>query len=180
MRLVRLPKSISKSIFRENLATPTPKTLLPAEIPYASEITVTEAPAAKGKQKKFPYIKGRGPLDATLAYFQMLSQYFNIFWRRDTLQRVLTKQYEHKGVISLQFCAAAAELIGLTTQMVKVPATAVGRLQLSVMISWQDSFAIIYKNSDRGLLIAVPEMGLLRYKLRDFAENCYPFMLLAS
>ncbi len=74
MRLVGLPKSI----FGENLASPTPKTLLPAEIPYASEITVTEAPATKGKQKKFPYIKGRGPLDATLACFQMLSQYFNI------------------------------------------------------------------------------------------------------
>ncbi len=84
---------------------------------------------------------------------------------------MLTKQHEQKGIISLQFCAAAAELMGLTTQMVKVPATAVGRLQLPVMISWQDSFAIIYKNGNQELLIAVPEMGLLRYKLRDFAEN---------
>ncbi|MEH2279345.1 MAG: peptidase domain-containing ABC transporter [Nostoc sp.] len=166
MRLVGLPKSI----LGENLA-PTPKTFLPAEIPYASEITFTEEPAAKGKQKKYPYIRGRGPLDASLACFQMLSQYFNISWRRDTLQRVLTKQQEHKGSISLQFCAAAAELMGLTTQMVKVPATTVGRLQLPVMIAWQDSFAIIYKNSNQELLIAVPEMGLLRYKLRDFAEN---------
>ncbi|MEH1850019.1 MAG: peptidase domain-containing ABC transporter [Nostoc sp.] len=166
MRLVGLPKSI----LGENLAPLTPKTLLPAEIPYASEITVTEEPA-KGKQKKYPYIKGRGPLDASLACFQMLSQYFNISWRKDTLRRVLTKQHEHKGSISLQFCAAAAELMGLTTQMVKVPAAAVGRLQLPVMISWQDSFAIIYKNSNQELLIAVPEMGLLRYKLRDFAEN---------
>ncbi len=166
MRLVGLPKSI----LGENLA-PTPKTFLPAEIPYASEITLTEEPAAKGKQKKYPYIRGRGPLDASLACFQMLSQYFNISWRRDTLQRVLTKQQEHKGSISLQFCAAAAELMGLTTQMVKIPATAVGRLQLPVMIAWQDSFAIIYKNSNQELLIAVPEMGLLRYKLRDFAEN---------
>ncbi|MEH2337359.1 MAG: peptidase domain-containing ABC transporter [Nostoc sp.] len=166
MRLVGLPKSI----LGENLA-PTSKTFLPAEIPYASEIALTEEPAAKGKQKKYPYIRGRGPLDASLACFQMLSQYFNISWRRDTLRRVLIKQHEHKGSISLQFCAAAAELMGLTTQMVKVPATAVGRLQLPVMIAWQDSFAIIYKNSNQELLIAVPEMGLLRYKLRDFAEN---------
>ena len=166
MRLVGLPKSI----LGENLP-PTPKTFLPAEIPYASEITLTEEPAAKGKQKKYPYIRGRGPLDASLACLQMLSQYFNISWRRDTLRRVLIKQHEHKGSISLQFCAAAAELMGLTTQMVKVPATAVGRLQLPVMIAWQDSFAIIYKNSNQELLIAVPEMGLLRYKLRDFAEN---------
>ncbi|MDF5709632.1 MAG: peptidase domain-containing ABC transporter [Nostoc sp. S4] len=165
MRLVGLPKSI----IGENLA-PASKTFLPAEIPYASEISVTEAPATKGKQKKYPYIKGRGPLDASLACFQMLSQYFNIPLRRDTLRRVLTQQ-EQKGSISLQFCAAAAELMGLTTQMVKVPAAAVSRLQLPVMISWQDSFAIVYKNSDRELLIAVPEMGLLHYKLRDFAEN---------
>lgn len=165
MRLVGLPKSI----LGEN-PTPTSKTLLPAEIPYASEITATESPA-QGKQKKYPYIRGRGPLDATLACFQMLSQYFNISWRKDTLRRVLTKQHEQKGIISLQFCAAAAELMGLTTQMVKVPAAAVGRLQLPVMISWQDSFAIIYKNSNQELLIAVPEMGLLRYKFRDFAEN---------
>ncbi|MEH2178652.1 MAG: peptidase domain-containing ABC transporter [Nostoc sp.] len=166
MRLVGLPKSI----IGENLA-PAPKTFLPAEIPYASEITVIEEPTAKGKPKKYPYIKGRGPLDASLACFQMLSQYFNIPLRRDTLHRVLTKQHEQKGSISLQFCAAAAELMGLTTQMVKVPAAAVSRLQLPVMICWQDSFAIVYKNSNQELLIAVPEMGLLRYKLRDFAEN---------
>lgn len=166
MRLVGLPKSI----LGENLA-PTPKTLLPAEIPYASEINFAGESPAQARQKKYPYIKGRGPLDGSLACFQMLSQYFDISWRKDTLRRVLTKQQEQKGSISLQFCAAAAELMGLTTQMVKVPAAAVGRLQLPVMISWQDSFAIIYKNSNQELLIAVPEMGLLRYKLRDFAEN---------
>lgn len=167
MRLVGLPKSI----LGENLTPLRAKTLLPAEIPYASEINFAGESPAQTKQKKYPYIKGRGPLDGSLACFQMLSQYFDISWRKDTLRRVLTKQQEQKGSISLQFCAAAAELMGLTTQMVKVPAVAVGRLQLPVMISWQDSFAIIYKNSNQELLIAVPEMGLLRYKLRDFAEN---------
>ncbi|MDZ8186747.1 MAG: peptidase domain-containing ABC transporter [Nostoc sp. ChiSLP02] len=165
MRFVGFPKSL----LGENLPA-TPKTLLPPEIPYASEINITEEPVTQGK-KKYPYTKGRGPLDGSLACFQMLSQYFNIPLRRDTLRRVLTKHHEQKGIISLQFCAAAAELMGLTTQMVKVPAVAVGRLQLPVMISWQDSFAIIYKNNNQELLIAVPEMGLLRYKLRDFAEN---------
>jgi ATP-binding cassette, subfamily B, bacterial HlyB/CyaB len=164
MRVVGLPKSL----FRENS---TSTALLPAEIPYASEITITEESTTQVKQKKYPYFRGRGPLDGSLACFVMLSQYFNIPLRRDVLRRVLTKQQEHKGSISLQFCAAAAELMGLTTQMVKVPAVAVSRLQLPIMIAWQDSFAIIYKNSNQELLVAVPEMGLLRYKLRDFAEN---------
>ncbi|MEA5506962.1 peptidase domain-containing ABC transporter [Halotia wernerae UHCC 0503] len=164
MRLVGLPKYLLK----EN---PTSTALLPAEIPYASEITITEESTTQVKQKKYPYFRGRGPLDGSLACFVMLSQYFNIPLRRDVLRRVLTKQQEHKGSISLQFCAAAAELMGLTTQMVKVPAVAVSRLQLPIMIAWQDSFAIIYKNSNQELLVAVPEMGFLRYKLRDFAES---------
>ncbi|MBD2497913.1 peptidase domain-containing ABC transporter [Nostoc sp. FACHB-280] len=164
MRLVGLPKSL----FQEN---PTPTPQVPAEIPYATEITVNAESTTQGKQKKYPYIRGRGPLDGSLACFAMLSQYFNIPLRRDVLRRVLTKQQEKTGRISLQFCAAAAELMGLTTQMVQVPAVAVSRLQLPVMIGWQDSFAIIYKNSNQELLIAVPEMGMLRYKLRDFAEN---------
>ncbi|MFN6469045.1 MAG: peptidase domain-containing ABC transporter [Nostoc sp. SerVER01] len=164
MRLVGLPKSLLGE-------EPTPTTILPADIPYASEITITEESTTPAKQKKYPYIRGRGPLDGSLACFEMLSKYFHIPMRRDVLRRVLTKQQEHKGAISLQFCAAAAELMGLTTQMVKVPAAAVSRLQLPLMISWQGSFAIVYQNSNQELLIAVPEMGLLRYKLRDFVEN---------
>ncbi len=164
MRLVGLPKSLLGE-------DPAPRAIVPAEIPYASEITITEESTTQPKPKKYPYIWGRGPLDGSLACFVMLSQYFNIPMRRDVLRQILTKQQEHKGSISLQLCAAAAEFMGLTTQMLKVPTATITRLQLPVMIAWQDSFAIIYKNSNQELLIAVPEMGLLRYKLRDFAAN---------
>jgi len=101
----------------------------------------------------------------------MLSQYFNIPFRRDMLRRVISTNYEKTGNLSLPFCAAVAELLGLTTQMVKVPATAVVHLQMPVMISWQDSFAIIYKNSNQELLIGVPETGLIHRKVKDFAET---------
>ena len=69
MRLVGLPKSI----VREKLV---PIAYLSPEIPYASEIEVTPKPAAsQSKHQKYPYIRGRGPLDASLACFRMLSQY---------------------------------------------------------------------------------------------------------
>ncbi|MBW4595694.1 MAG: peptidase domain-containing ABC transporter [Brasilonema angustatum HA4187-MV1] len=170
MRLVGLPKSLFPAL------PESPATLITAdswlgEIPYAPEIATKPESAKQSKGTKYPYIRARGPVDASLACFQMLSQYFNIPFRRDMLRRVVTKQYEHSSSISLQFCAAVVELMGLTTQIVKIPASAVSRLQPPVMISWQDSFAIIYKTSNQELLIAVPEMGLIRRKSRDFAET---------
>ncbi|WP_207714093.1 peptidase domain-containing ABC transporter [Scytonema sp. UIC 10036] len=142
-----------------------------SDIPYAAEIVAKPTTAKQSQREKYPYIRARGPIDATLACFQMLSQYFNMPFRRDMLRRVLNKQQENAGGLSLQFCAAVAELMGLTTQIVKIPASAVSRLQPPVMISWQDTFAVIYKTSPQELLIAVPEMGLVRRKSRDFAET---------
>jgi ATP-binding cassette subfamily B protein len=170
MRLVGLPKSLLPAL-PESPPTPTTADSWLGEIPYAPEIATTPESAKQSKRAKYPYIRARGPVDASLACFQMLSQYYNMPFRRDMLRRVVTKQYERTNSLSLQFCAAVVELMGLTTQIVKIPASTVSRLQPPVMISWQDSFAIIYKTSNQELLIAVPEMGLVRRKSRDFAET---------
>ncbi|MBD2773152.1 peptidase domain-containing ABC transporter [Iningainema tapete] len=167
VRLVGVPKSLLPAP-KEIAPKPTTDSWL-AEIPYAPEMS-TKPKSAKQSRREFPYIKARGPVDASLACFQMLSQYYHIPFRRDTLRRVVDKQHQ-RGSISLPFCAAVAEMMGLTTQIVKIPASAVSRLQPPVMISWQDSFAIIYKTSEQELLIAVPEMGLVKRKSRDFAET---------
>ncbi|BAY48626.1 cyclic nucleotide-regulated ABC bacteriocin/lantibiotic exporter [Scytonema sp. HK-05] len=170
LRLVGIPKSLLPAPPVPRLTPITPDSWL-SDIPYASEITTSRELPKQSKREKYPYIRGRGPQDAALACFQMLSQYFNMPFRRDTLRRVVAKQYEQTRSLSLQFCAAVAEVMGLTTQMVQMPASAISRLQPPVMISWQDSFAIIYKTSQQELLIAVPEIGLVRRKSRDFAET---------
>ncbi len=137
-------------------------------VPYAADTVIDVSESTK--HKKYPYIRGKGQQDVALACFQMLCQYFNMPFRRDMLRRIVAKQIQHTGV-SLQFCGAVAELMGLTTQMVKVPATAVSSLQPPVMISWQESFAIIYKSSPQELVIAVPETGVVCRKTRDFVES---------
>jgi ATP-binding cassette, subfamily B, bacterial HlyB/CyaB len=140
-------------------------------VPYASEVNYSAAsqPLKNEKNlKNYPYIKGKGKEEATLACFQMLSQFFNIPFRRDMLRRIIAKQ---TGNLSLQFCGAVAELMGLTTQMVKVPATVVSKLQPPAMISYQDSFAIIYKSNANELVIAIPEIGVVHRKICDFIET---------
>ncbi|OLP16354.1 peptidase C39 [Leptolyngbya sp. 'hensonii'] len=139
-----------------------------ADVPYApdrpAELEV-ETP-----RTKYPYISGRGPVDATLACFQMLAQHLKMPFRRDTLRRILVNQHDRAGTISLQVCGAMAELMGLNSQLVKVPAVAVSRLPVPALLPWQDSFAVLYKAGDRELMLGVPEQGVRSMKPATFIE----------
>jgi subfamily B ATP-binding cassette protein HlyB/CyaB len=146
-----------------------------AEIPYAPERPPSSGSSRQGsnaqpQRQKYPYVRGRGPMEATLACFRMLSQYFDLPFRRDTVQRVIKNQLDLTGSVSLQLGGAVAELMGLNAQLAKIPASAISRLPTPVMIAWQDSFAIIYEASDRELVIAQPETGIRRQKTAAFIE----------
>jgi len=141
------------------------------DIPYAPERPAAPETNSVQVSAKYPYVHGRGPLDATLACFQMLSQHLGIPWRRDVLRRALTDAFERTGSISLQLCGAIAELMSLNSQLVQVPAVAVSRLQAPAMLKWQDSFAVLYKASEKELVLAIPEIGIQRLKPADFIES---------
>lgn len=141
-------------------------------IPYAPERPEElETDSVRTRRVKYPYVHGRGPVDATLACFQMLSQHWGLPYRRDVLKRALANSFERTGSISLQLCGAIAELMGLTSQLANVPAIAVSRLQAPAMLGWQDSFAILYKASAKELVLAIPESGIRRIKPADFVDT---------
>ena len=144
--------------------------LAEVEIPYAPERLPAPESDIQAKLRKYPYVKGRGPIEATSACFQMLCQHLKIPFRRDVIRRVLGNQLDRSGSLSLQFCGAIAELMGLNAQLVNVPAVAVSRLQTPALIRWQDSFAVLYSASEKELVLAVPEIGILRRKPADFVE----------
>ena len=58
--------------------------------------------------------------------------------------------------------------MGLNPQLINIPAQAITRLEGPSLVVWQDSLAIIYEHSETELVIAVPELGLRRYKPEDF------------
>lgn len=96
-------------------------------VPFAPE--KPEVVESSNKQhEKYPYIHGRGPIDATLACFQMLSQYWNTPWKRDVIKRTLDSNFQRTGKISIDLCGAVAELMGFKAQRVEVPAVAVSKL----------------------------------------------------
>ncbi|MEP0919928.1 peptidase domain-containing ABC transporter [Leptolyngbya sp. DQ-M1] len=138
------------------------------EIPYAPE-TVAQAEQSTRLQK-YPVAQGRGALDAMLACFQMLSRYFDIPFRRDTLRRIINNQLQQHSNVSLHYCGTIAEFMGLTAQLIKIPAIAIHRVQTPALIAWQDSFAVLYQTSDREVVMAVPETGIVRRKPKSFVE----------
>jgi subfamily B ATP-binding cassette protein HlyB/CyaB len=174
-RLVGIPASIlsfsSRMLVPEVSATPADA----PEIPYAPEQLSDGAQSypdgERTTPKSYPFIRGRGQVEATVACFQMLSQHLNIPFRRDALRRVVANQQSRNGNLSLQHCGAVAEMMSLNAQLVNVPGVAVNRLPTPAMLYWQGSFAILYETSDRVLVLAAPEIGLQRLKPSKFLET---------
>lgn len=140
-----------------------------SDVPYASD-QPPDAPQTSTSPRKYPYVRGRGEINAPLACFQMLSKHMGIPMRRDTVRRVLENQHKSVGSISLMSCGAIAEMIGMNAQLVQVAAKSITRLKPPALISYQNSFAVVYNTTEKELLIALPEKGIERVLPADFAR----------
>lgn len=144
-------------------------TLLPQVIPAPETPPEPELDSSQQIQR-FPLVRGRGTVDAPLACFNMLSKHFRVNFRKDMIRRIIEGQIETVGSLTLQACGAIVQMIGVTAQLVQVPSKAIGRLKAPAMIQWKDSFAIIYSISERQLVMASPEEGVVRITPGQFAE----------
>ncbi len=145
------------------------------DIPYAGanqlgESVVDETPQDKGR-KRYPIIRGQSPAAAGAACFQMICQYFGMPFRRDIIQRIVDEEVRRSELISLPVAGAIIELMGLTSQLVRVPTAAFSQLTTPFLIRWQDSLALVYEAGEREVKVAVPELGLLKRKTADFIES---------
>jgi HlyB family type I secretion system ABC transporter len=139
-------------------------------VPYAPERPAEpETPAAK--PLTYPYIAGKGPVDGTVACFQMLSKHWGLPFRRDILRRSLDNQLNRTGHLSLQFCGAVAEMMGLNSQLVQASATTISQMQVPALVRWKDSCAVLYQVNSKELVIAVPETGIQRLRPAEFIES---------
>ncbi len=130
-----------------------------------------EEETVETEKKDYPFVRGKTPLEVGVACFQMLSKYFGMPFRREVIKRVLKEQLERTPNLSLPLCGGVSELMGLSPQLINVPAEAITRLEGPCLVVWQDSLAIIYELSEKELVIAVPELGIRRYQPEDFIAS---------
>ncbi|MEB3180602.1 MAG: ABC transporter transmembrane domain-containing protein, partial [Nostocaceae cyanobacterium] len=121
-------------------------------------------------RSKYPFVGGRGTVNASMACLQMLAKYLRVPFRRDVVRKVLENQLKTAGIISLQFLGAVAEMMGLRAQLVQVPATAINRLRAPALTTYGDSYALLYSITEKELVVAIPEKGIVRKKPAAFAD----------
>lgn len=125
---------------------------------------------SKPPRSSYRHIRGVGDIDAPLACFAMIAKHLQMSFRRSTVHRVLSDQYQRTGSLSLPLCSAVAELMGLDSQMVQVPDNAISRLPVPALIPWQESFAVVFEASRQGVVLGIPERGIKSYKLAQFLD----------
>jgi hypothetical protein len=83
--------------------------------------------------------KRRGPVDASVACFEMLAKYWQMPFNRHVIKRAIVNQYDRSQKVSLQLCGMIAELMGLNGQLVAIPASAIGQVPTPDLLPWQDT-----------------------------------------
>jgi HlyB family type I secretion system ABC transporter len=169
-RLIGLVKPEPEIAIEEETSAIVPEIVGAEEsIPYAPD-----RPAILEEQNDrkitYPLVRGRGEVDSALACFKMLSQQWRMPFRRDVLRRALVNQKQRNGTVSLQYCGAIAELMGLTAQLATVPAEAIPQLQTPAMLVWREHFVLLYESSEKQLVIGSPQEGIIRLKPESFLD----------
>ncbi|MEM6591296.1 MAG: peptidase domain-containing ABC transporter, partial [Cyanobacteria bacterium P01_C01_bin.73] len=145
------------------------------DVPYASttmsEDVVEDGASATEVRTSldYPHVRGKGPVNGTLACFAMITQHLNVPFRRDVVQRILNNQLARTG-LSLQLCGAIADMLGLKTQLVKVPADKVHRLPTPALIPWNEGMAVLYETNQRERVLGIPDIGVVRRTGADFDD----------
>ncbi len=118
-------------------------------------------------------IRAEGPIQETLACFQMLAQLMKLPFRRDSIEKVLQDNLRRGLTPNLQLCGQLAASLGLHVMAAKVPAVAGTRLQVPSMIPWQGGFALVVASNEQGLKLASPKHDMVTLGPADLAD-CFP------
>jgi HlyB family type I secretion system ABC transporter len=175
-RLVGVPRLEIVATDRALEITEDPSEFSPTAlgIPYAPDRPVAtdrvEDDPPIDRRTNYPLFKGRGALDGTTACLKMLCKYLQVPFRPDVVDRLLKNQLTSNSSVPLQLFGAISELLGINAQMVKVPATAIHKLQPPLAIVWDDSLAIVYQITPQELTLAIPATGIRRLKPTTLAE----------
>ena len=153
----------------ESFRTPAPS--LGSNFPPGALIVAPPSDRKSHETKtKYPHVRGFGDIDAPVACLEMLAKYCQMPFRKSVVRRVVNDKIQRIGSLSLPICGAIADLIGLSAQLVKVPASSVTRLPTPALLRWQDSFAVLYSVSRNELVLGIPERGIKTYNLAQFTD----------
>jgi HlyB family type I secretion system ABC transporter len=175
-QILQVSPSLDDRIIDINDVTILPKSAdlsigLPQQnIPYAPDLPLTIDTPTNSHQH-YPIVRGKGQIDGSVACFEMLAIQFKLPFRRDSIQKVVAHHFEQSGGVSLQFCGAVADLLGLQGQLATIPVADIQRIQVPALIKWQDRLAVICAVAHDSITIALPDSGLIQRSPQELLLN---------
>ena len=136
-----------------------------ALVPLASGLELGDR-----NQLPFRLQRGEGPLEETLACFQMLAAELKLPFRKDAIEKILRDALRRGQNPDLQLCGNIAAMMGLHVSGVRVSASQGTRLQTPALIPWKQGFALVRAANARGLQVASPRDGLVVVAPADLPE----------
>ena len=150
------------------------------EVPYAP----SNAPLSIFNNIDFEennLITANGHLRETLACFEMLGKILDFPIRKDSIEKKL-RDLENRGYkVNLQIFGEFLFSLGLSATKGDVPTKMAFRLQTPSLIKWKESFALVVKSSQEGIVLASPSDGLLEIKnheIKDFLGEKFEILLI--
>ncbi|PZO38657.1 MAG: peptidase C39 [Pseudanabaena frigida] len=145
------------------------QTALDINIPYAPDLPPV-GERSESKKLDYPHFYGRGSVESCIACFQMLARYWQIPFYKHVVKRAIDSQLSRSPKLSLHMCGTIAELMGLNGQLLTIPASTIAQVPTPALLAWQDTFVVLYKTSDRELVLGIPEQGIVTSKTALFAN----------
>ena len=145
----------------------------------SSSIESAKAPLASGldlgqdgfsPRERFRLIRGEGPLDETLACFQMLAAELELPLRRDGVEKILRDVLRRGQTPDLQLCGTIAAQLGLHVSAARIPAAMGTRLHTPAFVPWKQGFALLRASNALGMELASPRDGLLQLAPNQIAD----------
>ena len=126
-------------------------------------------------------VKANGNVRETLACFQMISRILKIPIRKDSIEKILRDFENRNAAIDLRLIGELLSNLGLQVTNGAIPSRMASRLQTPCIINWKESFALIVKSSQEGILLASPADGMINIpidELNSTFENDINILLL--
>jgi ATP-binding cassette subfamily B protein len=175
LRVISLPDGFGRHPIADLSVTAATTQLSTQAIPEAPPLA-TSSSLSLGQADRmagFRLVRGEGPLEETLACFQMLAAQMKLPFRRDSIEKVLRDSLRRGQSPTLQLCGQLGASLGLHVVNAKVPALMGTRLQTPSMLAWDGGFALAVTSNGAGLTLASPRRGLIQLNPGDL-EAAFP------
>jgi len=180
LRVIAIPEALTEAIAGEGTTSAlTPEIVEHTQEEFLSVEDAPDRPAASGLHQtgrpgsgRFRLVRGEGPLQETLACFQMMAAVLDLPFRRDAIEKVLRDVARRNQTPNMQTCGQLAAGLGLHVVAAKVPISECTRLKTPALLQWGEGFVLVIGSSSNGLLLASPREGEITVSPEQISERC--------